>query len=204
MVELVAADGPDVVCLQELPLWGMLHLERWSGMQPFAVAARRAPVPGRFGASLTWLNQGLFRSALVGQANAILVARTHPAEDAGHTRISDHGRERRVVQAVRVAERFLVANLHASNDAEVARAEIERAREFVDELARPDDVVVLAGDFNVTDLHIDGYSEPAIGLDHVFVSGARASAPLVWPRERRTRKQVVLSDHPPVEVVIDY
>jgi endonuclease/exonuclease/phosphatase family metal-dependent hydrolase len=202
MIELVAADGPDVVCLQELPLWGRACLERWSGMQSFPVAARHAVVPGRVGASLTWLNQGFFRSGFVGQANAILVAPGLEAEDEGHMRISDHGRERRVVQAVRVAERFLVANLHASTDAEVARDEGERAREFVEELARPDDVVVLAGDFNVTDLRLDGYSEPAIGLDHVFVRGAPATAPLVWPRERRTRNGVVLSDHPPVDVAV--
>ena len=171
-------------------------------MRAFPVVARHALVPGRVGASITWLNHGLLRSAFVGQANAILVDPRLDAEDSGHRRISDHGRERRVVQAVRVAGRFVVANLHASNDAAVARSEIERAREFVDELARPADVVVLAGDFNVADLRIDGYSEPAIGVDHVFVKGASATPPLLWPRERRMRNGVVLSDHAPVEVAI--
>lgn len=202
MIELVSSDGPDVVCLQELPAWGTSQLESWSGMSSFPAVARRAVVPGRVGASITSLNQGLFRSGFVGQSNAILVAPTRAAEDEGQMRISDRGCERRVVQVVRVEGKFVVANLHASNDPAVARPEIQRAQEFVDELARPGDIVVLAGDFNVTDLRIDGFSQPAIGLDHVFVKGAPATAPLVWPRERRTRNGIVLSDHAPVEVVI--
>lgn len=203
MIELISFDGPDVVCLQELPAWGTSRLESWSGMSSFPAVARRAVVPGRVGASITSLNQGLLRSGFVGQSNAILVARTSEAEDEGHMRISDRGRERRVVQVVRVAGKFVVANLHASNDPTIARAEIQRAREFVDEFTRPDDIVVLAGDFNVTELRIDGYSQPAIGLDQVLVKGGHATTPLVWPRERRMCNGIVLSDHAPVEVAID-
>ena len=36
MVRLAAADRPDVVLLQELPLWAFDELEAWSEMQAFA------------------------------------------------------------------------------------------------------------------------------------------------------------------------
>src|SRR5436305_11178718 len=61
MVQLIARDAPDVVCLQELPLWAMGFLERWSGMQHAGAVARRPRVP--LGRWPTELHHGLFRSA---------------------------------------------------------------------------------------------------------------------------------------------
>jgi len=41
MVRLVTGDDPDVVCLQEVPVWALRRLEGWSDMAAFgAVAAR--------------------------------------------------------------------------------------------------------------------------------------------------------------------
>jgi len=79
MVRLAAADGPDVLCLQEVPLWAVEHLGGWSGMTAVgAVAAppRIGPLPSTaaIGRVLTDLNHGLLRSAFTGQANAILVS----------------------------------------------------------------------------------------------------------------------------------
>ena len=97
MIELVCDDSPDVVCLQEVSVWGIGRLEEWSSMQALAVVARVPRLPGRAGVRVTRWNQGLFRSAFVGQANAVLVARALAAEDRGHLQISDPGRENRVV-----------------------------------------------------------------------------------------------------------
>ena len=36
MIELATGDEPDVVCLQELPVWAVARLEGWSGMQATA------------------------------------------------------------------------------------------------------------------------------------------------------------------------
>src|SRR5512136_472656 len=79
MVRLAAADGPDVLCLQEVPLWAVEHLGAWSGMTAVgAVAAppRIGPLPSTaaIGRALTDLDHGLLRSAFTGQANAILVS----------------------------------------------------------------------------------------------------------------------------------
>jgi endonuclease/exonuclease/phosphatase family metal-dependent hydrolase len=202
MIELVCRDRPGVVCLQELPVWGLERLEGWSGMQVFPAVARRPRVPGRIGPPVTRLYHGFFRSALVGQANAILVAPELEAEDLGLLQISHRGLEPRVVQAVRVADRLVVANLHASTDLVAARAELERARSYAEGLARPGEAVVLAGDLNLVSPHLAGYSEPTSGIDHVLVRGAPASDALVWPPERRERSGRLLSDHAPVEVTV--
>jgi endonuclease/exonuclease/phosphatase family metal-dependent hydrolase len=202
MIELVCEDRPGVVCLQELPVWGISRLEEWSAMTAIAVVARPPRVPGRVGVRVTRMNQGLFRSAFVGQANAVLVARSLAAEDRGHLRISDPGREHRVVQAVGVAGKYAIANLHANHGAEVAQQEIERSRAFAEAASRAGEVVVLAGDFNLQDVLLESYSAPSAGIDHVLVKGASVSQTLVWPRERREVEGVLLSDHPPVDVTI--
>lgn len=79
MVRLAVADAPDVLCLQEVPLWAVESLGAWSGMTAVdAVAAppRIGPLPSTaaIGRVLTDLNHGLLRSAFTGQANAILVS----------------------------------------------------------------------------------------------------------------------------------
>ena len=94
MIELATADQPDVVCLQELPVWGLQRLEGWSGMQSVSAVARPAIRPGLVTAWITGLNQGLFRSGIAGQANAVLVDRRHDAADLGSAQISAPGRER--------------------------------------------------------------------------------------------------------------
>ena len=203
MIELVCEDEPEVVCLQELPVWGISRLDEWSSMKVFPVVARPPRVPGRIGVRVTRMNQGFFRSAFVGQANAVLVSRSLVAEDRGYLRISDPGRERRVVQAVGVAGRYVIANLHANHGAEVAQLETERSRTFAEAASRPGETLVLAGDFNRLDVRLDNYSAASTGVvDHILVSGASGSAPVVWPRERRELDGVVLSDHAPVDVTI--
>src|SRR5438105_9327203 len=74
MVRLASGDGPAALCLQELPVWSLPELQEWSGMRAFsAVAARPLLGSARLGGAITELNHGLLRSALTGQANAILL-----------------------------------------------------------------------------------------------------------------------------------
>src|SRR6266566_3868603 len=82
MVRLVTADGPDVVCLQEVPVWAVRHLRDWSGMAALgAVAARPRLWSAELGRLITEVDHGVFRSAMTGQANAILLARALRARD---------------------------------------------------------------------------------------------------------------------------
>src|SRR5437868_8415883 len=95
MVELVTADDPGIVCLQEVPVWALRRLELWSGMRAFGAVAAVPRVGAELGRWITAFHHGLLRSALAGQANAMLVA---PGLDVTEDRslvISDSG-ERRV------------------------------------------------------------------------------------------------------------
>jgi endonuclease/exonuclease/phosphatase family metal-dependent hydrolase len=176
MVRLASADRPDVLCLQELPVWALPWLEEWSGMRSFgAVAARPLLQSAELGRLITELHHGLFRSAVAGQANAILlspgelrplatdsIVLNPPSFRRAQARALKLDRriqlkwakERRVCHAVRSGwkDRFLtVANLHDSSvpNWSVPDAELMRAAVFAGSFAEPGDVLVLAGDFNV-------------------------------------------------------
>jgi endonuclease/exonuclease/phosphatase family metal-dependent hydrolase len=223
MVRLASADRPDVLCLQELPVWALRRLDGWSGMRSFgAVAARPLLGSAELGRLVTELHHGLFRSALTGQANAILLGSELRPVATDSSVLNPPGfrwtKERRVCHAVRASagERPLtVANLHASSvpDSRVPDAELLRAAVFADSFAEPGDVLVLAGDFNVIRERSKtlnqlagpdwGFSRPISGLDQVLVRGARAGNVKRWPDERRRFEGRFLSDHAPVEVTIE-
>lgn len=242
MVRLASNDRPDVLCLQELPAWAHVRLAGWSGMQAYGDLAQMprvgpVPIPAELGRKLTALHNGLLRSLVAGQANAILL--TPDAEFLSRDRLvlnsSDFreaqsrwlslplvarlawAKEGRVVQVVRArlpgGATVLVANLHATSypaDQRLADAELLRAAVFADGLSQPEDVVVLAGDFNVPAARSAtqgeltsgdwGFSEPvAEGIDQIMVRGASVEAVERWPRDRRCVNGRVLSDHTPVE-----
>jgi endonuclease/exonuclease/phosphatase family metal-dependent hydrolase len=209
MVELVSADGPDVVCLQEVPVWALKKLGRWSGMRPVsAVAARPLLLSAELGRWITELHHGLFRSAFTGQANAILVAPGLEVTEQRTQVISRRGEgERRVCLAVRVSDVGVVGNFHATGGPH-ADEQFLRAAEFVREL---DERVILCGDANITPqdrgrtyglLRDWGFSVPVAGIDQILVRGLPVSAATVWPEERRRLGNRLLSDHAPVELRI--
>jgi endonuclease/exonuclease/phosphatase family metal-dependent hydrolase len=208
MVHLVTADGPDVVSLQEVPVWALRHLEEWSGMTAVgAVAAQPRLRSAELGRLVTELHHGLFRSALTGQANAILLARPLHVRDERSLVVS-RGGERRVCLAVRVDGAGLVACFHVTGGA-VADEQLRGVVEFVDGLAESGEPVILAGDANIApghgtaygELRAKGYSEPLeASIDQIVVRGAPASAPVAWPPERRRVGGKLVSDHAPVEL----
>jgi endonuclease/exonuclease/phosphatase family metal-dependent hydrolase len=210
MIRLAAADRPDVLCLQEVPLWALRRLPGWSGMTVRHVVTRGAPLGAWLGGAITRLHNGFFRSALTGQANAILLAPGLEPLEHRSVRIDEHGAkwgaEPRWCHAVRL-DGLAVGNLHATNDfrqPDVPAAEIVRAEAFVTDVAQglPS---VLAGDFNLLAEHLrelPGWSALGPGIDHVLVRELEASPLVVWPPERRRHDGAVLSDHAPVEVRI--
>ena len=207
MIRLATADRPDVLCLQEVPLWALPRLSQWSGgMTARWVVTRQPWLPAWIAGLITRLNNGLFRSAIAGQADAILL-RTGLEPVAHHSlRLDERRREPRYCHAVLLGD-LVVANLHATNDfkhPEVPAAEIVRAEAFVTGLAdgRP---CVLAGDFNLRAEHMPelaGWSAVGPRIDHVLVRGLPAGPLAVWPEERRLHNGRVLSDHAPVEVAV--
>ena len=120
MVRLASGDRPDLLALQEVPVWALGRLAEWSGMTAVgAVAARPRLGSAELGRLLTSADHGRLRSAVTGQANAILVAphlrvlerRTLVLNPA---RLRPAVRERRVCQAIRVENVGIVANFHAT------------------------------------------------------------------------------------------
>src|SRR5436190_1583800 len=241
VVRLAAADGPAVLCLQELSLWALVHLTDWSGMTAVTDVARRPlPLLGGLGRTLSELDSRRFRSAVTGQANAVLLApeltvaehrrlalnpfrfrraQAHALALPVRERIS-WASERRICQVLRVrrAENTLVvANLHATGhhvDKRLADAELLRAAVFVDGFALPGEAVLLGGDFNLSLRNSRTLAElmgaewgfegaTPTGIDHILVRGLRAGQPQIWPVERRTRAGCVLSDHAPVDRVVE-
>jgi endonuclease/exonuclease/phosphatase family metal-dependent hydrolase len=229
-IRMVAEDGPDVVCLQELPVWSLGHLDDWSGMTAVGAVARRPslgplPVSAEIGRLVTGWHPGLFRSAFAGQANAILVAPSlrvlardeivlNPAEFrrrlAGLNLVERlaWARERRVCHAVRLEDAdggtVLVANLHATRYRRLAEPELVRAAAFADGLAGIEEPIVLAGDFNVVAVRLEdwGFSGGGHRVDHVLARGLSVADVAAWPRERRRRGGVLLSDHAPVDATV--
>lgn len=209
MVRLVTADGPDVVCLQEVPVWALRCLGRWSGMTAVGAVARRPRVwSAELGRWITDVHHGLLRSAVAGQANAILVA---PRFRVGEQRVEAISRpgegERRICQAVPVDGLGVVANFHATGG-ETADEQFLRAAELVRRLDEP---AILCGDANIRpddrgrtygQLREWGFSAPAAGIDQILVRGLPVSVAAVWPDERRRLEGRLLSDHAPVELQV--
>jgi hypothetical protein len=223
MVRTVAADAPDVIALQEVPVWALDRLEAWSGMTAVPAVAMW-PLGGPLARQLTERHPRRLRSLLTGQANGLLFS--HRLELAGPPRIirlnprpfrSVEARarrlslrerlgwawNRRVCQAVHVRDRdrvIVVGNLHATKDHALAAAEVDR-------LARlwpPEAPTILCGDFNSRGHVLPGFSEPLEGIDQIHVRGLEFERePSRWPVERRrTEGGALLSDHAPVEAVV--
>jgi endonuclease/exonuclease/phosphatase family metal-dependent hydrolase len=177
MVRLATADAPDVVCLQEVPLWALRRLERWSGMRAVADVAARSRLGPMWeaGRVVTDFHPGVLRSLLTGQANVILLARRFALPlrallvlNPRNFRRSQRGplaletahlrkwrRNRRICQAVRIQlpdeSTAIVANVHATAGAaeHIPTAELVRVADWLDGLARSGEPLIVCGDFNV-------------------------------------------------------
>jgi endonuclease/exonuclease/phosphatase family metal-dependent hydrolase len=197
------------------------------------------PSTAGIGKAITELHHGLFRSAFTGQANAILLGgdvrllghrvetlnpfhfRRAQSERLGLDWIArlSWGKERRSCQAAHArlpdGRTAWIGNLHATSyppDQRLPDAEVLRAATFLDAIAEPGELLVLAGDFNVSFLRSRtlhdltgtewGFSSAGPGIDHVLVRGAPTTPVHRWPDDRRRRHGTLLSDHSPVEVTI--
>ena len=195
MIELVTADDPDVVCLQEVPAWALGRLEEWSGMQALgAVAAPPRLGSAELGRRITELHHGVLRSAVTGEGLAILVARRHAI--AAH-RTQPVGANR-VLLGVELAGGIHVGDFHVTGG-DVAQEQFARVVALAE-----GDTVVLAGDVNLRPPYeLRGFSEPLAGsIDQILVRGLPSGGPTAWPAERRRVDGRLLSDHAPVEAMV--
>jgi endonuclease/exonuclease/phosphatase family metal-dependent hydrolase len=238
MVRLATADEPDVLCVQEVPAWALGDFTL--GDVAARPAFGPIPITARIGRALTDVHHGVLRSAFAGQGNAlqlstrlrvlehrVLTLNTRRFRDAQSRALGldpvarlAWAKERRIVQAARLAHldgrTFLVANMHCTSyppDERLPDAELLRAASFASLFAQPEDVQVLAGDFNVTAARSRtlsdltgpewGFSAAGPGIDHILVRGAAAGPVGRWPDEQRTHGGRLLSDHAPVELEVE-
>jgi len=203
MVELVTADRPDVVCLQEVPAWALGRLGEWAGMTEVPALARRAsfgrlPIPRLMGRALTAPHHGVIRSAFSGQGNSVLFSSSFHARDG--VALPFAAPEPRVAQRLDL-ERFVLGNVHCSHGRR-GEDEIEATLEWLD--APP--VLVVAGDFNTTperNAMLASFPTAISGsIDQVLVRGVPATAH-VWPEADRSYGGRLLSDHAPVEATLE-
>jgi len=212
MVRLVSFDAPDVVALQEVPLWALGRLEGWSGMQ----AVWSVTVPGFLGPVarfITDLDPVRVRFTAAGQANAILLGPRFVVRDDRTLVLNPEvkrlewlrgGRQRRVCQAVDLeldGGLLTVANLHATNNSDLARVEVGLAADFV----RAAETCILCGDFNVPAFAVPDFSPPIEGIDQILVRALEVERePHAWAPERRRVNGALLSDHAPVEAEVQW
>jgi endonuclease/exonuclease/phosphatase family metal-dependent hydrolase len=238
MIRLATADDPDVLCVQEVPAWAVGRFS--AGDVAARPTFGPVPITAELGRRLTEPHHGMLRSAFSGQANAIQVSprlrvlahdvltlnpRRFRAAQARALSLGPVARlgwakERRVVQTLRLAapdgRTLFVSNMHCTSypaDERLADAELLRAAWFAVSKAAQEDVVVLAGDFNVRaarsrtlrDLTSPewGFSEPGPGIDHILVRGAASSPLRRWPDAQRKHDGRLLSDHAPVELELE-
>jgi endonuclease/exonuclease/phosphatase family metal-dependent hydrolase len=206
MIRLVTGDAPDIVALQEVPLWALRRLEQWSGM----TARSAKTMPALFGPLarlVASFDPIRFRSMATGQANAILV---NPRFEVGEHRTLVlnpylpwrermlQWKHRRVCQALQVTARgreLVVGNLHAAP----VHDQIMLATEFLAGAER----CVLCGDFNLRKFEVAAFSAPIEGIDQILTRGLEfEQPPLAWSEERRRSGGLLLSDHAPIEAVI--
>jgi endonuclease/exonuclease/phosphatase family metal-dependent hydrolase len=228
MVELITADRPLIVCLQEVPSSALDKLGDWAGMQAVGVRAQRSKLgplggPGKGNAIL------FPKEAKLRQEKQITL-NTNPfcEEQAGKLGYSLKEarwweKERRVCQVVKIEfpdrKRWLIANLHATSletDRRLADLELGRAVKFIDRQAETEETVIVGGDFNIPlaesgvlgelAARIDeGYAPVTQGAVQILVRGRVMMSGLrIWPEAERMLDGVVLSDHAPVEVDVAY
>ncbi len=213
MVELVTGDRPDLVALQEVPLWALGRIEGWSGMAARSVVTVPAPLPGRIARAVTATHPKGLRSLVSGQAN-VLLAGSRLRLGAGRTLLLNpgvgrwewltrRGPQQRYCQRQELTTgdggTIVVGHLHASHERDESPAEIDRAAELVAGAER----TIFCGDFNAVEHPVEGFSAPIPGVDQILVRGLELeSGPSAWPKERRQVGGAVLSDHAPVEAVV--
>ena len=228
---LMIEDSPDVVLLQEVPVWAGDLLREATGMGVTLAPAYGAhvpflhvPLPLALGAAVGKALPDLVRTQIEGQANALLYSSNLLLVSARRVQINDRHRlrgEPRIAQLVRLRHRsagreLVVANVHA--DSGDNRQQLERAGYVLERFARGAPMV-LGGDLNadarsaaLRALVARGWLDPPIGagIDHILVRDMRVERPAQqWPPERRDLvlnggSPVRLSDHDPVDAVVAY
>jgi endonuclease/exonuclease/phosphatase family metal-dependent hydrolase len=229
MCAVMVEDGPDIVMLQEVPVWAGSLLREQTGMGVTLAHSYGAhvpflhvPLPLAAGAALGRALPDVVRTQFEGQGQALLYGPDLLLVSVRRVLLNEHRRlrgEPRIAQLVRLRHRKLgvelvVGNVHA--DHKGAAVQLEKAGYVLERFARGAPMI-LGGDLNAR-MHSAGlralvgrgWVEDAgdVGIDHLLVRGAALEWPATrWLPERRDVRlngslPLRLSDHDPVDAVV--
>jgi hypothetical protein len=219
MVELVTADRPEIVCLQDVPVKALGQAGSWSGMKALGDNEEKSLFGGTGSLVLAPSD------ATVIEHKTITLNTNVFCEEQGHKLGLDEKQmrawesPRRICQVVKVElpnrRRVLVANVHTSTrEHRLVDAELRRAVNFVERQLELGDVLVftgwyeLGGEPSETISSLLGHQRESrwYGVQSPFpmlvVLGAEIESFRTWPDEERTYGGKLLSSYPPVEVVL--
>jgi endonuclease/exonuclease/phosphatase family metal-dependent hydrolase len=230
MAHVMIEDDPDLVLLQEVPVWAADVLREHTGMGVTLAPTYGAhipfvhvPLPLALGAAVGRALPDLVRTQIEGQAQAILYGPALLLVSARRVQLNERTRlrgEPRISQLARLRHRragreLVVANVHADPG---GREQLEKAGFVLERFARGAPMV-LGGDLNaglesagVRGLRARGFIEDSgeVGIDHLLVRGFDIEwAATRWSPERRDLRNngsrpVRLSDHDPVDAVVAF
>jgi endonuclease/exonuclease/phosphatase family metal-dependent hydrolase len=230
MAEVMTQDGPDLVLLQEVPVWAADLLREHTGMGVTLAPTYGAhipfvhvPLPLALGAAVGRALPDLVRTQVEGQAQAVLYGPALLLVSARRVQLNERTRlrgEPRIAQLARLRHRragreLAVANVHADRGGD---EQLEKAGFMLERFARGAPMV-LGGDLNaglesagVHALRARGWLEESgeVDIDHLLVRGLDVEwSATRWLPERRDVRQngsrpVRLSDHDPVDAVVAF
>ena len=207
----LAAEGePDVLCLQELPLWATHRLAKWSGMRVLADIARRQRLPPPLDRRLTTLNRASSARSSPARRTRSCSATSSPcrsgacscstAAGCSARAPASGGSARSCASSVPARERSC-----SQTCTPAIRRDRRRSRSRTQSSTcsswrgRTSRSCSPATSTSRRDLHHHGFTGEGPGIDHVLVRGADAGPLVVWPDGRRRLHGMLLSDHAPVE-----
>jgi endonuclease/exonuclease/phosphatase family metal-dependent hydrolase len=228
MAELMVQDKPDIVLLQEVPVWAGELLRERTGMGLTLAHSYGAhvpflhlPLPLAAGAWLGRALPDLVRSQFEGQAQALLYGPDLILVSARRVPLNPRTPlrgEPRIAQLVRLRHRrdgheLVVGNVHA--DWRGSAEQLEIAGWAMEQFAKGAPML-LGGDLNadlgspaVRRLIARGWREESgeVGIDHILVRGLELEwGATPWLPERRDLRVnghlLRLSDHDPVDAVV--
>jgi endonuclease/exonuclease/phosphatase family metal-dependent hydrolase len=229
MCAVLVEDDPDIVLLQEVPIWAGPLLREHTGMGVTLADAYGAhvpflhvPLPLAAGAALGRALPDIVRTQFEGQGQALLYGPDLLLVSTRRVLLNEHRwfrGEPRIAQLVRLRHRkvgveLAVGNVHADHGG--APAQLEKAGFVLERFARGAPMI-LGGDMNAG-MHSAGLralvgrgwveDEAEVGIDHLLVRGAELEWPATrWLPQRRDVRlngslPLRLSDHDPVDAVV--